>query len=137
MFQLCSCNTDNIIYCSQGKCIHLLLHTFHICMVLVDPQARKSSLCLASLLHHHHLLAVCSRTQVDRLPKFLQMENVTKHTIADMHVLCVTKYLIWWCRRKSFNIQFLRLLVENHVMKLVEWIDVFIFTNATHKELLH
>ena len=62
-------------------------------MVLIDTLARKSSLCLASLLHHH-LLVVCSRTQVDQLPNFLQMENVTKHTIADMHVLCVAKYLM-------------------------------------------
>ena len=28
MFQVCSCNTDNIEYCSRGKCIHSLLHTF-------------------------------------------------------------------------------------------------------------
>ena len=28
MFQVCSCNTDNIEYCSHGKCIHSLLHTF-------------------------------------------------------------------------------------------------------------
>ena len=62
-------------------------------MVLVDPQTRQSSLCLDSLLHHH-LLAVCSRTQVDQLPNFLQMENVTKHAIADMHILYVAKYLI-------------------------------------------
>ena len=61
-------------------------------MVLVDPQARKSPLCLASLLHRH--LAVCSLTQVDQLSNFLQMENVTKHTIVDTHVLCVAKYLM-------------------------------------------
>ena len=71
--------------------MHLLLHTFRTCAVLVDPQARKSPLCLASL---HHLLAVCSRTQLDQLPNFLQVENVIKHTIADMHVLCVAKYLM-------------------------------------------
>ena len=94
MFQLCSCNTDNIVYCSHGKCIHLPLHTLYTCTVLVDPQVRKSSLCLASLLHHYRLLVVCSRTQVDQLPNFLQMENVTKHTIADIHVLCVAKYLM-------------------------------------------
>ena len=93
MFQLCSCNTDNTVYCSHGKSIHLLLHRFHTCTLLVDPQAGKLSLCLASLLHHH-LLAVFSRTQVDQLPNFLQMENVTKHTIADIHVLCVAKYLM-------------------------------------------
>ena len=40
------------------------------------------------------VLAVFSRTQVDQLPNFLQMENVTKHTIADIHVLCVAKYLM-------------------------------------------
>ena len=73
--------------------MHLLLHTFRTCAVLVDPQARKSPLCLASLFHHH-LLAVFSRTQLDQLPNFLQMENVIKHTIADMHVLCVAKYLM-------------------------------------------
>ena len=132
MFQLCSCNTDNIVYYSHGKCMYLFLHTFHTCTVLVDPQARKSSLCLASLLHHH-LLAVCSRTQVDQLPNFLQIENVTKHTIADIHVLCVAN--TWWCRRKSFKMQFLRLLVVNHFTKLVECINAFVFTNATYKEL--
>ena len=60
---------------------------------IVDAQTRKSSLCLASLLHHH-LLAVYSRAQADQLPNFLQMESVTKHTIADMHILCVAKYLM-------------------------------------------
>ena len=73
--------------------MHLLLHTFRTCTVLVDPQARKSSLCLASLLRHHYL-AVCSRTQLDQLSNILQMENVIKHTMADMHVLCVAKYLM-------------------------------------------
>ena len=54
---------------------------------------RKLSLCLA-LLRHHHLFAVCSRTQVNQLLNFLQMENVTKHTIVDMPVLCLAKYLM-------------------------------------------
>ena len=80
--------TLDIVYTANAH-----LHTFHTCTVLVDPQARKSSLCLASLLHHH-FLAVCSLTQVDQLSNFLQMENVTKHTIADTHVLCVAKYLM-------------------------------------------
>ena len=36
----------------------------------------------------------CSCTQVDQFSNFLQMENVTKHMIADMHILFVAKYLL-------------------------------------------
>ena len=43
----------------------------------------KEILIMFDLLLHQHLLAVCSRTQMDQLPNFLQIGNVTKHAIAE------------------------------------------------------
>ena len=124
MFQLCNYNTDNIVYCSHGKCIDLLLHNFHTCTVLLDAQARKSSLCSASLLRHH-LLAICSHTQSGSITKLFA--NRERNQTYDC------RYARFMSSKVLDDVGF---LVVNHVTKLVEYIDVFVFTNATHKELL-
>ena len=95
MFQLCHCNTEQycILFIVQMHTF-ALAHFPHFHGIGRSSGKDIVSLCLASLLHYNHLLAVCSRTQVDQLTNFLEMENLTKHTIADMCVLCVAKYLM-------------------------------------------
>ena len=94
MFQLCRCNADSIVYCLHEKCIHLLLYTFYTCTVFVDlRQGNRHYVWLHNFIIIIFLQFVAVLKWIN-YQTFLQMENVTKHTIADMLILCMEKYLV-------------------------------------------